>query len=220
MQVRPTVMYIQKLDLAVWAFNLRKPQIDKHRNPVLSPWLQQYLPPTPQLAIGEGTRTHSHQKYHPNVRGKCVSFQPWVIKENIYFRTLGRDFAFYFGLNLSTQLTPSPGHSGTWSIDKYVCHNIAPRHTVERKKNFLVISQRWSYLLVCGSKRWREKRQPLTSTLPMIEISILGRSTCHRAFWPAVCRARSRPEAGRTHSRIKTAPLSSQNKTATNYLNV
>ena len=101
MQVRPREIYwIQKLNLAVWVLNcivacaphLRKAQMNSEIQ-----WsvCAAASPPNPShnLVIQRG---HELEGSETTIKLKRALFQPWAIKENMYFRISGQSLGFLF----------------------------------------------------------------------------------------------------------------------------
>lgn len=162
MQVRSRLMYIQKLNLAVWTFNcvvacaphLRKLQISAESRWGVS-GCSITSKPTHSWQFREGMWTRSHQKYRENVKVKWVSFQHWVVKEKIYFGNSGQGLRLWLLLGpLCSNSLQAPG--AQYSINGQLCllwH--LWWHTVGG--DFFSYLQRRCCLLVYGSKRWKKR---------------------------------------------------------------
>lgn len=172
MQVRPREMYwIQKLNLAGWAFNWalacaphwRKPQVNAEAQWSVS-GCSIASKPIPHPGNSESGRGLAVTRNTVNV---SISFWHRVIKENISFGTLGQELCFLL------LLEPQSSHLKSWAL-RYLINKVrlsqCPSVTYSREKIFFGYLERRSYFLVYGTKRWRKEREPLLSTLPVIEM--------------------------------------------------
>lgn len=161
--------------------------------------------PPPSWQLQEGTQTRSPQKYHRSVRCEWVSCQHWVTQKNIDFRT----FTFAWTSVLKLTSIPALGHSINRQVQR---HNIS-RHIGGDIFFFKLFCKKDAISWSMEAKDGAKEREPLPSTPPLIGMSILSRPTCQSLLDRCLV-GQSRPEAGQPNSRIKTAPLGSQNKTA------
>lgn len=101
MQVRPREIYwIQKLNLAVWVLNcivacaphLRKVQMNSETQWSISAAASSPNP-SHSLMIQRG---HELEGSETTIKVERALFQPWVIKENTYFRTSWQSLGFLF----------------------------------------------------------------------------------------------------------------------------
>lgn len=105
-QVRPRETHIQRLNLAVWVFNCIVARVPHLRQRQMNAETQYLVSgcsipskPIPQPVSAE--RGHRLGVTRKTVKMKSVSFQLWVIEENILLELQGKTSAFYFCLKLN-----------------------------------------------------------------------------------------------------------------------
>lgn len=141
--------------------------------------------PPNHLPAGEGTRTHSHQKYHRSVN---TGFH---VSTGLLRKTQISELLLLLEPQCSDSVQSQ--HWGTRLMDKYSCHNIS-RHT-GGEIFFKLFCKEDAISQSMEAKEGSKEREPLPSTPPMIGISILRRPTCQSLLGRCLV-GQSRPEPG------------------------
>lgn len=172
---------------------------------MISIWLQQDL----QTPLPAGNSKRGHRLAVPRNTIGVSDVSEFHVSTGLLRKTSISGLLLLFEPQCSNSLQSQ--HWGTRLIEKY---------SVTTSLDILVGTFFFSYFAKKDAISWSmeakdgaKEREPLPSTPPLIGMSILSRPTCQSLLDRCLV-GQSRPEAGQTNSRIKTAPLGSQNKTA------